>query len=64
MSGSLKKAEKISKCSECGGKLSQYELSDNVYAGLPETEYICYACQTFIADEKDEDEEYFNENEF
>lgn len=41
-------SEKKGKCCECGNKLSQYELSDNIYAGLTENEYICYACQSNV----------------
>lgn len=40
--------EKKAKCCQCGGKLTQYELADNIYAGLSENEYICYACQTDV----------------
>lgn len=42
-------ADNKAKCCKCDGKLSQYELSDNVYAGLTEKEYVCYACQ-FLTD--------------
>lgn len=41
-------AEKKPKCSDCGGTLSQYELADNIYAGIDESLYICYSCQSEI----------------
>lgn len=39
-------AEKKPICRTCGGKLSNIELNDNIYAGLTEAEYVCYACQS------------------
>lgn len=41
-------SEKKAKCCKCGNNLSQYELSDNVYVGLNENEYVCYSCQSDV----------------
>lgn len=46
---SLKKPQ----CSVCATKLTQYELSDNIYLGLSEISYICYSCQTISEPEND-----------
>lgn len=45
------------KCCVCSGNLSQWEISDNVYAGVDEVEYICYGCQAALMEESDDDEE-------
>jgi|WetSurMetagenome_2_1015567.scaffolds.fasta_scaffold496174_2 hypothetical protein len=44
-------------CCECGHKLTQYEVSDNIYAGTDPRDYICYSCQTYIDDMDDDDED-------
>lgn len=56
-------AEKKAKCCECGGKLSTYELVDNIYAGLIEKEYICYACQSNVEEILKEDTNFDDEDE-
>jgi len=53
-------------CCDCGGKLTTYELNDNIYAGINDQNYLCYACQptqSFVVDdnpyEDDEDDDDF-----
>lgn len=43
-------------CRECKGKLTIYEINDNIYAGSTEREYICYKCQS--NDDIEEDTDY------
>lgn len=48
--------EKRVKCRECNGKLTQNEVSDNIYAGNTEAEYICYKCQSEDIEDENVDE--------
>lgn len=54
---------KAGKCSVCTRKLTSNELSDNIYAGLKENQYICYTCQT-VDDDEDDDDDMYDENEY
>lgn len=49
--------DKIHKCSECGNKLTQYEIADNIYANISEKNYICYSCQSDIEETENDDDE-------
>ncbi len=46
------------KCSNCGVKLTQYEISDNLFAGVIIGDYVCYSCQEF-EEKTDDDDELF-----
>lgn len=54
--------DKIHKCCECGYKLTQYEISDNLYVGVQEINYICYSCQSLM-DQADEEDDNHNFDE-
>lgn len=52
------------KCSECSRNLTTYEISDNIYVGIEENSYICYNCQTPVADDQDENPLYDDLNDY
>lgn len=54
--------DKIHHCYECGNKLTQYEVADNIYASINEKDYVCYSCQSEIEDIEEDDEQTSYEN--
>jgi len=50
------------KCSECERKLTNYEISDNIYVGNQENSYICYNCQAPV--EEDENPMFDDLNDY
>ncbi len=50
--------EKVHNCHECGNKLTQYEISDNLCVGVKEIDYICYSCQSEDLLGEDDFDEY------
>lgn len=48
--------DKKHNCHQCGHTLTQYEVADNIYAGIDDRDYVCYSCQSEIEDIEDDDE--------